>query len=153
MYDTIRKLCKRDDGVSPVIGTILMVAVTVVLGATVYAALSGFGSNAVQESTNAVFKAVAVDTDGNGRTDTLKITYVTGPSNVALGDISVNLNPADTPTWTRSSPGDATAVPPVEATWNPGDFGTLSPGVATTYFVSVTVLGTTVLDQSVRLDE
>lgn len=39
-----RKFKSNDDAVSPVIATILMVAITVVLAATVYVWVSGFGS-------------------------------------------------------------------------------------------------------------
>lgn len=152
MRTLIRKLAS-DEGVSPVIGTILMVAVTVVLGATVFAAVNGFGSKGVQESTNAVFKATAVDTDGNGRTDTMKLTYLTGPTGVALSDVSVNVNPATTLSWTRSDLGADGVANTADDEWSPGDFTTVNPAARTTYFVSVSILGTTVLDQAVALDE
>lgn len=44
----ITQLKKRDDAVSPVIAVILMVAITVVLAATVYVWVSGFGGSQSQ---------------------------------------------------------------------------------------------------------
>lgn len=46
-----RKFVGRDDAVSPVIAVILMVAITVVLAATVYVWVSGFGASGSQSKT------------------------------------------------------------------------------------------------------
>ena len=55
-----RKFLRGDDAVSPVIAVILMVAITVVLAATVYVWVSGFGS---QSSTPA--KSLSLTTNGS----------------------------------------------------------------------------------------
>jgi len=136
---------RRDDAVSPVIGTILMVAVTVLLGVAVYAAVNGFGSRGTSEGADASFRASAVDANGNLRMDTLKITYIQGPGGIANADIVIRINdPA----------GNPVAVPAGPATWVAGDSVSITPGGgAGSYAVSVAVNGKTVIDTSIRLDE
>lgn len=146
MFASIRRrLQKNDEGVSPVIGTILMVAATVVLGATVIGAINAFGSEEVTPQANAVWRAQAIDTNGNGQTDTLKITYLNGPSGIAASQVLISVvepEDADGPTYSTG---------PAPATWSPGDF-VLYTG-AGTYHVTVSVLGNVALDQSVTLAE
>ncbi len=136
----------KDSAVSPVIGTILMVAVTVVLGATVYAVMSGFGDDSIKERTNAAFKAQTVDTDGDGKTDHIKITYISGPTNVPIGDVALKV--------VNSTTGVAVveSVAKVGA-WNPGDFLVYNPPGAGAYFVTVSILGDTVVDKSSIVDQ
>lgn len=150
MFQLVRNMFRKDDdGVSPVIGTILMVAVTVVLGATVFAAVNSFGNKGLKESQNAVWRAQALDTDGNGKTDTLKITYMTGPSDVADSQVIVSVSQGSTAQTNNSY------IKATNGVWNPGDFMayTTAGSASATYFVSVTFVGTTVLDQSIKLDE
>lgn len=57
-----------DDAVSPVIAVILMVAITVVLAATVYVWVSGFGANGSAPAKSVAFAsagAIATETAGN----------------------------------------------------------------------------------------
>lgn len=135
---TQRKL--RDEAVSPVVGTIMMVAVTVVLAATVAALMGGFGDQASPKSTNAVVRAQAIDTDGDSLTDTIKLTYITGPSNANIVIKTVD------------STGAATTALSTTTTWSPGEFIVNSPG-AGSYFITATVEGIAVLDTSITLDE
>lgn len=143
----LRRYVRRDDhAVSPVIGTILMVAVTVVLGVAVYAAVSGFGNRSVKEPTSAVFVAKAVDTDGNGKTDTLKISYISGPSGLTNGT-QVVLKLKDTAGTSINLAG------PSAGTWSPGDFVVYDPGAARSFLVTVAVNGNTVVDHAVATEE
>lgn len=148
MFHLVRSLFRKDDeGVSPVIGTILMVAVTVVLGATVFAAVNSFGNKGLKESQNAVWRAQAIDTDGNGKTDQIKISYLTGPSALANSEVVVTVTSGNTTHAPISS------VKAAAGSWSPGDSQTYKPSAAGSYFVSVTFVGTTVVDQAIRLDE
>lgn len=133
-----RKL--RDEAVSPVVGTIMMVAVTVVLAATVAALMGGFGDEASPKSTNAVVRAQSIDTDGDSLTDTIKLTYITGPSN------------ADIVLKTVDATGATVVGLSATATWSPGEFIVNAPG-AGSYFITATVEGIAVLDTSITLDE
>lgn len=134
----------NDNAVSPVVGTILMVAVTVALGATVLAVMSGVGDDEIKESSNAVFKATPVDTDDDGKTDVIRITYISGPTNVANGDVTVTVQSAAGVSVTNSTSSD----------WSPGDFRIYNtPAGTASYFVTVSALGNTVLDQTIRVDE
>lgn len=135
-----------DEAISAVVGAILMLAVTVVLGATVYAAINGFGGDTV-ETTDAAFKATSVDTNGDGRTDAIKVTYLTGPSNVPAADVAIAV---------QSLSGTAVSGTHSGA-WNPGDFDlydtpTCSSSGGCGYFVSASILGNTVVDQTVNVN-
>lgn len=135
-----------DAAISAVVGAILMLAVTVVLGATVYAAVNGFGGDTV-EAADAAFKAASVDTNGDGRTDAIKVTYLTGPSDVPAADVTVSVQSID-----------GTAVSGTHSgAWSPGDFDLFdTPTCATSndcaYFVSVSILENTVVDQTVTVN-
>jgi FlaG/FlaF family flagellin (archaellin) len=129
------------------VGTILMVAVTVIIGATVYAGVNAYGSKGVKESTSAAFKAQAIDTDGNGRTDGLTLNYLTGPKAVPASDVAITLTKADGSAVSTMPSGHAAG-----AAWNPGDFLVYKPG-AGNYLVSISVQGTTVVTQALGVDE
>lgn len=132
-----------DTAVSPVIGTILMVAVTVALAATVLAIMNGFGGDTPSEASSSTFNAQAIDTDNNRKTDALRLTYIQGPVATASDVHIVVTSSAGTPV-TFTAP----------ATWTPGDFIVINPPAgAGGYQVSVSVLGTTVLSTSIQLDE
>ena len=66
-----QKFLSRDQAVSPVIAVILMVAITVVLAATVYVWVSGFGA---QSSTPA--KSMALTSAKIGRASCRERVYV-----------------------------------------------------------------------------
>lgn len=136
-------LGRDEDAISAVVGAILMIAVTVVIGATVYAVVNGFGDDEASSGPNAVFKAQAMDTNNNGLSDRIKISYLTGPAGVPASDVDITVQDEDgddaTPSGTEPSP------------WNPGDFMVFED--AETYFVTVSILGTTVVDSQLTLEE
>ena len=137
-----------EEAISAVVGAILMIAVTVVIGATVYAVVNGFGDETSDEGPNAVYKAQSVDTDGNGVTDHIKVSYLTGPAEVDDDDVDITVRSAD------GDDADASAAEPAE--WSPGDFMIFENPTGTTeetYFVTVSILDTTVVDTTLALDE
>ncbi|HWH08166.1 MAG TPA: type IV pilin [Candidatus Thermoplasmatota archaeon] len=142
----IRTLKRNDRGISPVIGTILMVAATVIIAGAVYAAVNAYNGKAAKPAPDAAFKAQAVDSNNNGLEDLIKITYLSGPpgSNV---DVIVTTSTGTALTLT-SDPEAGT--PP--GTWEPGEFATYD-GSAATYFVTVRMGDSTLLDQTITLKE
>lgn len=143
----LRSKHAQDQAVSAVVGTILMVAVTVIIGATVYAAVNAYGSKGVKESGNVAFKAVAIDTDANGKLDSVKVTYLSGPKGIAASDVTIALSKGDGSAVTATSTGHGASAP-----WSPGDFVIYKPG-AGTFLASVAVQGNAVIDQPVVVDE
>lgn len=70
--------CRRDDrAASAVIGVILMVAITVVLGATVFVWAQGFGNNGKAAELASVW-ARGGDSDGDRMTDYIRVMLVKG---------------------------------------------------------------------------
>ncbi len=82
-----------DSGVSPVIAVILMVAITVVLAATVYVWVSGFSSDDSGPE-NAQVRAVGFDSDGNGASDWIRLTLVRG-ENAPYGEAALDFTLTD----------------------------------------------------------
>ncbi|WP_226012803.1 type IV pilin [Halomicrobium salinisoli] len=80
---SIRDLFERDDAVSPVIGVILMVAITVILAAVIASFVLNVGDQAQQSPPQASFDFEYQDNSGN---DILTITHESGetvnPDNV-----------------------------------------------------------------------
>ena len=70
-----RKLLKDDDAVSPVIGVILMVAITVILAAVIGTFVLGLGENVQQNSPNAQFQ---FDYDSSASPPEMEITHTSG---------------------------------------------------------------------------
>lgn len=138
------ELAKDDEGISAVVGAILMIAVTVVIGATVYAAMNGFGDDEVSDGPQAAYRAQAIDTDGDGKSDRIKITYLTGPTGVGNSDVALAVK--------DDGGNDVDPVADKTTDWSPGDF-VLYDGAAGPHFVTVSILGTTVVDQTLTLDE
>jgi flagellin-like protein len=129
--NAIRKhLNRTDSAISPVIGTILMVAATVIIGGAVYAAVNAYSGKAAKPATDAAYKAQALDTDGNGKEDTIK-----------------NADPRVTVTGASWGTGTNTTT-----SWSPGDFSSYA-GNAGTVYVTVSMGGSTVLDQTLQLKE
>jgi flagellin-like protein len=94
-----QRFVNDDEAVSPVIAVILMVAITVVLAATVYLWVSGFGtnqSNLVQASFAAravdVPTAVAATADADTTDDAIEITYTSGASDLAASDVIITID-------------------------------------------------------------
>lgn len=114
MFDKIRKSLQKDDvAVSAVIGTILMIAVTVVLGGVIYAAIGGFGAKDLgAQADPSVFRAIGIDSDNDGKMDSIQLTYFSGPE--AIGSV-IRVNGVAVCTTTAGDDGDASTLA------NPGD--------------------------------
>lgn len=143
--DKLRLSKTKDDAVSPVVGTILMVAVTVILGIAVYAAMSGFGEDSAEASPDYGFKVTTVDTDDNGMRESIKVTYISGPTGVDDGAITL-----------QTDTGCADGVDlrgGTGNTWDPGDFATYGPGCTGSVSATLTVGNEVVVDTVLSLDE
>jgi len=77
LVEGVRKRLQPDNAVSPVIATILMVAITVVLAATVYVWVSGF-NNQDQGPENVALSTSSMDADRNGASDWIRVTLTRG---------------------------------------------------------------------------
>ena len=78
-----------DDAVSPVIAVILMVAITVVLAATVYVWVSGFGSQSSQPA-----KSVALTSSGVLSNGWKNYTIASATSGMKYSDLTFTVNGA-----------------------------------------------------------
>lgn len=101
MLRKYRKLLKNDRAVSPVIAVILMVAITVVLAATVYVWVSGFGGGqgaAAKTISLSSHGAISTARDGAGdanSTDQLKnYTVTSATSGMKWSDVTITLDGA-----------------------------------------------------------
>jgi flagellin-like protein len=83
------KFRENEDAVSPVIGVILMVAITVILAAVIAAFVFGMGSNI------GTTKTVAVTASQNDRN--VIVTYHGGADAATLDYLTVTVTPGDTP--------------------------------------------------------
>ena len=133
-----KQLLADDDAVSPVIGVILMVAITVILAAVIGTFVLGLGEQVQSNSPNAQFTFEFDEdgdptaapaqcspwdsgTDGASGTDAngiLTVTHESGPS-IDAARLSMSGNQSDDPSWTDC---DADGADPVGA----GDDATLS---------------------------
>lgn len=84
MFKTVQRLRSDESGVSPVIGVILMVAITVILAAVIAAFVLGFGAD--QESAPQASFSGSFDTDGDGN---VTISH-TGGAAIEEDRLSVN---------------------------------------------------------------
>jgi flagellin-like protein len=85
-----RKFLNNDDeAVSPVIAVILMVAITVVLAATVYVWVSGFGSNSSQPA-----KSMALTSGGALASGVKEYVVASASPGLKWGDLTFTLNGA-----------------------------------------------------------
>jgi archaeal type IV pilus assembly protein PilA len=82
----------NEDAVSPVIAVILMVAITVVLAATVYIWVSGFGtSGAIKRFPLVNLKDVGADAAPFAADEALAVIEHRGGDTINLGDYTVNV--------------------------------------------------------------
>lgn len=82
-----RKLRNHDSAVSPVIAVILMVAITVVLAATVYVWVSGFGAGGTQPAKTLSLASASAITNGD------KIyTVASGTTGLKWSDLNFTLD-------------------------------------------------------------
>ena len=109
----IWKMKKSKEAVSPVIATILMVAITVVLAAVLYVMVMGFGSNPDQQPQMSTQKS----TTQVAHEEKILVAAISDPQALANMQISLVINGgihvtsaiAATPTWSTTSP--STALP------------------------------------------
>ncbi len=88
----MKKIMKKEEGVSPVIATILMVAITVVLAATVYIMVAGMGTG----GTNKMIASLSYDQQQSNPTSGpvyLRVS-MSNPSSAAFNKVTVVLTPA-----------------------------------------------------------
>ncbi|MCK4938295.1 MAG: type IV pilin N-terminal domain-containing protein [Gammaproteobacteria bacterium] len=117
-----RKFTRDEDAVSPVIGVILMVAITVILAAIIAPFVFSMGSSLSRHY-------IVACTVSQISSEKIDITYVGGPDADALGYLSVTVTPGDPGnttdiTRTLGSLTDSTDNPSVGATIAvPGDTG------------------------------
>ena len=90
----IKKLWEDKTGVSPIIAVILMVAITVVLAATIYVWVSGFGGG---EGTTSSISLAQIDYDTDGTNYT--ITYRVNDAEGGLGWEDIEVTIAGTTIW------------------------------------------------------
>jgi flagellin-like protein len=146
MKIVIRDDEKKDKAVSAIIGTILIVAITVVLAATLYAVLGGF-SGLIGKPTPSV--AMEVSSSGVGSANEIYVLSFTSVSqNVSMSDVSVHLT-------TSSGTSIITLSSSASAPGTIGDFaGTYSNAVLsvsstiTIYGDTTPLTGITLVDTS-----
>ena len=106
MKIVIRDDEKKDKAVSAIIGTILIVAITVVLAATLYAVLGGF-SGLIGKPTPTASMTVSSSGVGTG-SESYTLTFTSVSSNVSLSNTALKVvYNGVTVTWSYSSSGSA----------------------------------------------
>ncbi|MEM0134270.1 MAG: archaellin/type IV pilin N-terminal domain-containing protein [Thermoplasmatales archaeon] len=79
---------KKDKAVSAIIGTILIVAITVVLAATLYAVLGGFGGLIGKPTPTA---SMTVSETGSGASEVYAVTFTSVSSNLSLSNTQLKI--------------------------------------------------------------
>lgn len=158
---------KNKKAVSPVIGTILMVAITVVLAAVLYVMVSGIGPGSTSNpptaqlqagtwggnATTASYSVVVITVKDVGGIDPSTLKYVVAKSDntpcysgVALQNLTlctsftVNVRYQDTTTAGSISPSDS-----IQVTVSPGTGNPLTAGKLTIQTTDDKIVGTVVL--------
>jgi flagellin-like protein len=146
---------KDAEAVSPVIATILMVAITVVLAAVLYVMVLGFGGTSTQTPTSSITKSSV--------TYGVKYTFAPMSKDTPWSDVTILLQDAsgNTATWspvttdldngtTAKKPFTAVALGTITNVWcnvtdlagngyvNQGDFVTFQTGSANTFSSAIT---------------
>jgi flagellin-like protein len=158
---------RNDEAVSPVIATILMVAITVVLAAAVYYYLTGFGASQ-QQPANAAFGVQSIDRaggDGDSVDDAIQIVLVRSTTDIATDDatngVVLNLD-GTTVDETQDTVTIGSDVWTIEHTsvddtnWKAGDSITmysLASDVSGPHSVVISVRGQVVHSQSVEIHD
>ncbi|WP_436901905.1 type IV pilin [Halovenus halobia] len=90
----LKQLLTDDDAVSPVIGVILMVAITVILAAVIATFVLGLGEQVSDTAPNANFQFDYNDSVSVGANENVTITHTSGPaieaSTLSVGGPGVN---------------------------------------------------------------
>ncbi|MEM2259420.1 MAG: archaellin/type IV pilin N-terminal domain-containing protein [Candidatus Thermoplasmatota archaeon] len=156
MIEKMKRWIKNKAGVSPIIAIILMVAITVVLAATIYVWVSGFGTRSkVAEEASATCQLVGATT--------LKFTLAKAPPgvNYSVGNFSIEVVNASDPSkrvfydgittdddFMSDNANDTTIAGISGDYWDAGEsiYVTLPAGVrGYTVAYTVQVVGTTIL--------
>ena len=87
MKIVIRNDEKKDKAVSAIIGTILIVAITVVLAATLYAVLGGFGGLIGKPTPTASMSISESGTGSSGSPAIYTLTFTSVSANISLKDV------------------------------------------------------------------
>ena len=96
----VRNLLTDEDAVSPVIGVILMVAITVILAAVIASFVLGLGDTE-EPAPNLVF-----DEDTNADGDELEITIIQGDSDADAELLEIVVDGDVEGTWSEDATGD-----------------------------------------------
>lgn len=102
----LKQLVHNDDAVSPVIGVILMVAITVILAAVIATFVLGLGEQISQTSPNASFTfdysegGTGSAAIGSGTTGVVTVTHAGGPN---IGADQLSIAGDQTGDWTAGS--------------------------------------------------
>ena len=125
-----RKFSKDEDAVSPVIGVILMVAITVILAAVIAAFVFGMGSTLQKQY---LVTASATQTES----DTVQVTFTGGPDADSVDYLNVSIDGS----YFLASVNGATCTP--DTTTPQDSFGTTgtTPAIGKT----ITIVDTTVI--------
>ena len=90
----LKQLLTDDDAVSPVIGVILMVAITVILAAVIATFVLGLGEQVSDTAPNANFQFDYNDSSAAGANENVTITHTSGPaiesSSLSVGGPGMN---------------------------------------------------------------
>lgn len=162
LYESVKsKITRGDQGVSPVIAVILMVAITVVLAATVYVWVSGFASD-TEGPENANVRAQGYESSG-GSTDFVRLTLTAGDgAPYAISVVSLEVIDdtgtvlTDKAKYLCAGPAAGTAgecTTPASEDWGVGNSLFVPCQGDGTHQITVTISGSTVLDTSIGCDE
>ena len=119
MKIVIRNDEKKDKAVSAIIGTILIVAITVVLAATLYAVLGGFGG-LIGKPTPTASMSVSVAGGTSGSPFNYTLTFTSVSSALIISDVQVKIVSSNgsvySQTFTAPSPSTNSFVGPSHIT-------------------------------------
>lgn len=112
MKIVIRNDEKKDKAVSAIIGTILIVAITVVLAATLYAVLGGFGG-LIGKPTPTASMSVSVSGGTSGSPFNYTLTFTSVSSALVISDVQVKIVSANGSVYSQtfSAPSNSFVAP------------------------------------------
>jgi flagellin-like protein len=128
---------RRERGVSPIIATILLVAITVVLAAVLYVLVSGLTSHGASTPYSVDFTSAGGTGSGNAWYDPMGVTPTTGVTTSMFG---LTISPAGGGSYALgAAAGTGCTLPASGApkTWATGSAGCNGPGAAGWYGVLV----------------
>ena len=144
MKIVIRNDEKKDKAVSAIIGTILIVAITVVLAATLYAVLGGFGGLIGKPTPTA---SMSISESGAGTNSiAYTLTFTSVSTNVSLSDVVVRV--VGSGTTSTSSPLSSSPNFPSNSTHLSV---TVAGGAYLTYDTTITIVDTQLAPGSTTL--